>query len=172
MRTTHHPTPYPVKPGEESVWDYPRPPALQPVDGRLEIVHHGAHIASTERGYRVLETSHPPVYYFPPEDCDEAIVQPARSGHTSYCEWKGEASYLDVVLGAQGVRLQRVAWRYLKPLQGFEGIAGYIAFYADPFDACTVRGERAQPQPGGFYGGWITQDIKGPFKGEPGSWYC
>lgn len=171
MSSSRWPEPLSIEEGEESVWDYPRPPALESFEGnRLEIIHRGELIASTERGYRVLETSHPPVYYFPPDDCNEGLIQPSRDASQSYCEWKGEASYLDVVMPAHDLILRRVAWRYMNPTERFAPIAGYIAFYAAPFDECLVRGERARPQPGGFYGGWITDDIKGPFKGEPGSW--
>ena len=170
MSAAHHPTPHPIEPGQESVWDYPRPPALELIEGRhLEIVHEGEVIASTRRGYRVLETSHPPVYYFPPDDCNDAVLRPSRQANPSYCEWKGEASYLDVVMEAQGVHLERVAWRYTAPTKRFEPIRDHIAFYAAAFDACVVDGETVRPQPGGFYGGWITGDVIGPFKGEPGS---
>ncbi len=163
-----HPNPDPIQSGQESVWDYPRPPALEPVEGELIIRHRGEEIARTTRAYRVLETSHPPVYYFPPEDCSEAYVIPSQGGRGSFCEWKGEAAYRDVVVG--GERLERVGWCYPKPTARFEPIKGYVAFYAAPFEECTVRGEQVTPQPGGFYGGWITSDIVGPFKGIPGSW--
>lgn len=162
-----HPAPFPITKDQESVWDYPRPPALEPVTGELTITHAGHVIAHTTRAYRVLETSHPPVYYFPPEDCHAAHVIASRSG-SSFCEWKGDATYMDVKVN--GETFERVGWRYSTPTPRFEAIRGYIAFYAAPFDTCTVRGEQVTPQPGGFYGGWITSKIIGPFKGTPGSW--
>ena len=163
-----HPEPDPIRPGQESVWDYPRPPALEPVDGELTVEHAGRLIARTTRGYRVLETSHPPVYYFPPEACDERYVNASTSKSSSFCEWKGSAEYVDVVV--DGERFDRVGWRYDEPTPRFEAIAGYVAFYAGPFDRCTVRGQKVTPQPGGFYGGWITEEVVGPFKGVAGSW--
>jgi uncharacterized protein (DUF427 family) len=153
-------------PGQESVWDYPRPPALETVDRRLAIEHASEVIAETTRGFRVLETSHPPVYYFPPDDVSEWVVPDQGS---SFCEWKGSAAYHAVEV--DGERLSRVAWSYPDPTPRFESIAGYIAFYCAPFDACWVGDERAKPQPGGFYGGWITSDVVGPFKGEPGTMF-
>ncbi len=153
-------------PGQESVWDYPRPPRLEPTGKRIQIVFQGVEIANTTAAYRVLETSHPPVYYLPPADIRMEYLRPAEGG--SLCEWKGQASYYDLAVGS--VTLPQVAWTYLKPTPSFAAIAGYIAFYAGPMDACMVDGERVTPQPGGFYGGWITRDIVGPFKGEPGTW--
>jgi uncharacterized protein (DUF427 family) len=154
------------KEGQESVWDYPRPPDLQPVDKRLRIGFNGALIAETTNGWRVLETSHPPVYYFPPEDIDEQYVQ--KVSGTSFCEWKGTARYVDVLV--EGKRIERVGWYYPEPTERFEPITDHIAFYAGPMDACYVGDEEAEPQPGGFYGGWITRDVVGPFKGGPGTW--
>lgn len=160
------PTPTPPGPNQESVWDYPRPPALEPVKETLKVVFNGQTIAQTSRGWRVLETSHPPVYYFPAEDVAGAYVRPAQGG--SLCEWKGMASYVDVIV--DGRRLERVGWKYDTPTPAFEPIAGAIAFYARDMDAVYVGDERARPQPGGFYGGWVTSKVVGPFKGEPGSW--
>jgi uncharacterized protein (DUF427 family) len=122
-------------------------------------------IAETTRGWRVLETSHPPVYYIPPEDVrSEHLV---KGGHSSFCEWKGQASYVSVTVGDCEAR--NAGWFYPDPTPPFEAIRDHIAFYCAPMDACTVDGEPARPQPGGFYGGWITPDIVGPFKGEPGT---
>ena len=151
----------------ESVWDYPRPPQLEAVAKRLSVVLGGVTIADTTRGHRVLETSHPPVYYFPRADVTESALAPARA-RESHCEWKGVASYYDVV-GGDGRRIEAAAWTYHSPTPGFEAIRDAVAFYPAPMDACTVDGERVSPQPGGFYGGWITADVTGPFKGEPGT---
>ncbi|KAA2244085.1 DUF427 domain-containing protein [Salinarimonas soli] len=151
-------------PGQESVWDYPRPPLLEPVTERLRVVLDGAVIADTTRGHRVLETSHPPVYYFPPEDILPGAVEPVPG--SSFCEWKGVAVYFDVVGSAQ--RVGRGAWTYRSPTPGFRAIAGHVAFYAGPMDGCFVDEERVIPQPGGFYGGWITSRVVGPFKGQLG----
>lgn len=155
----------PVPAGGESVWDYPRPPRLEPCSKHLKIVFGGETIAETTRGYRVLETSHPPVYYFPPDDVCFEFVKPTGGG--SYCEWKGKAAYFNAVVG--GKTAERVGWSYPDPVGAFRPIAGYLAFYAGPMDACTVDGELVTPQPGGFYGGWVTRDIAGPFKGSPGT---
>ncbi len=155
----------PVLPGQESVWDYPRPPRAEVTDNHLVIVHRGVTIADTRRAVRTLETSHPPTWYFPPEDVTPGVLQPVSG--SSFCEWKGHARYFDVVVA--GEQLPQVAWSYPKPTPGFAMLADYIAFYSAPFDTCTVDGERALPQPGGFYGGWVTSQVAGPFKGVPGS---
>ena len=152
-------------PGTESVWDYPRPPRLELVPSRLTVVLGGVAVADTTRGYRVLETSHPPNYYFPPDDIVPGALRRSRRG--SFCEWKGAAHYYTVHAG--GRREPDAAWGYDQPSPGFEPIAGYVAFYAGRMDACFVDGERVTPQPGGFYGGWITAAIGGPFKGGPGT---
>lgn len=159
------PTPDPVLPGQRSVWDFPRPPGLEAEPRRLEIVHRGQVIAVTEAAFRTLETSHPPTYYFPRDSIAPGVLVPAPQ--TSFCEWKGHAAYFDVTVG--GVLLPGVAWSYPAPTPAFEALRDHIAFYAAPFDICTVGGERVTPQPGGFYGGWITPDLAGPFKGVPGS---
>ncbi|MCS7079992.1 MAG: DUF427 domain-containing protein [Chloracidobacterium sp.] len=160
------PEPLQPQPGQESVWDYPRPPRLERTAKRLRVVFAGTTIADTTRGWRVLETSHPPTYYFPPDDILPDVL--IASQRTSYCEWKGAAQYYAVRVG------QRVApdaaWSYPQPTAAFAPIAGYVAFYAGLMDACYVDDEQVIPQPGGFYGGWITSDIVGPFKGVPGSW--
>lgn len=159
------PAPIPIKPGQESVWDYPRPPRLEPCPKQIEIVFNGVAIATTNNSYRVLETSHPPVYYLPPQDLRLDLLQP-ESGQ-SFCEWKGLAKYYNLVVGDKIA--QKVAWYYPEPTPAFTEIAGYVAFYAQPMDSCSIDGEQVIPQPGGFYGGWITKNIVGPFKGEPGS---
>jgi len=153
------------RPGQESVWDYPRPPRLERFSGHIRIVLGGVTIADTRGAYRVLETSHPPSYYLPPDDIrPDALV--AANG-ASLCEWKGAARYFDVVGGAK--RAPRAAWSYPHPTPAFTPMTGYVAFYPAAMDACFVDGERVTPQPGGFYGGWITANIVGPFKGGPGT---
>ena len=151
--------------GQESVWDYPRPPRVEPTRKRLRVELGGALVAETSWGIRVLETSHPPVYFFPPEDVATGVLRPA--GGTSFCEWKGQAVYYDVVAG--GKVAARSAWAYPAPTPRALDLADYVAFYAASMDRCTVDGEIVTPQPGRFYGGWITKDIVGPFKGSPGT---
>ncbi|MDX2149279.1 MAG: DUF427 domain-containing protein [Bryobacteraceae bacterium] len=148
----------------ESVWDYPRPPKVEVCARRIRVVHAGELIAETTKSYRVLETSHPPVYYIPPGDVRMQWVREV-AGKRSYCEFKGVANYWDVVVGS--VLAGEAAWSYEQPAVGFEAIAHHLAFYASRVDECTVDGERVTPQPGSFYGGWITRDIEGPFKGDP-----
>ncbi len=157
--------PEPIRPGQESVWSYPRPAVARACDLALEIVHRGVVLASTRRGVRTLETSHPPSYYFPREDVAMALLRPSR--RRSLCEWKGEAVYFDVEAG--GERFADVAWSYPEPTPDFASLRGHIAFYAGPFEGCFAGGERAAPQAGGFYGGWITSHVAGPFKGGPGT---
>ena len=160
--------PKPVKPkeGQESVWDYPRPPRLERTAKRIQIIFNGVTIADSKRAWRVLETSHPPGYYIPPEDIKMDYLSPASG--KSVCEWKGQASYYD--LQVQDRVAPRVAWTYHWPTPSFASIKDHLSFYAGLMDTCRVDGEKVQPQPGDFYGGWITSDIVGPFKGEPGSW--
>jgi uncharacterized protein (DUF427 family) len=153
------------KAGHESVWDYPRPPRIELTRRRLAVEFGGVVIADTTRGYRVLETSHPPVYFFPAEDVRRGALRRAKG--TSLCEWKGQAVYFDVVSG--GKVAERAAWSYPNPTRGAREIASYVAFYAGPMDRCIVDGETVVPQPGLFYGGWITADLEGPFKGAPGT---
>jgi uncharacterized protein (DUF427 family) len=159
------PEPLEPAPGQESVWDYPRPPRVEETDSHLCVVFNGVIIAETRDGKRVLETSHPPSYYFPPEDVSLSHLVEA-SGFT-WCEWKGRANYYHV--DVEDKRADRVAWSYHQPRGGFDVIKHHIAFYPGSMDACYVDGERAKPQPGGFYGGWITSDVVGPFKGGPGT---
>lgn len=160
-------TPDPVGPGQESVWDYPRPPALQKAVQHLRIVHGGVVLADTRHGFRTLETSHPPTFYFPPADIGMALLQPS-SARGSFCEWKGNAVYWDVAIPGT-MLLRGVGWSYPAPTAHFAALRDHIAFYAAPFDEATVDGEKVRPQPGGFYGGWITSAVAGPFKGIPGS---
>lgn len=148
------------------MWDYPRPPRLEKVPKRITITFGGVVIADTTDAYRVLETSHPPVYYIPQKDITMEHVR--QSPGSSFCEWKGSATYWTVQVG--GREAKNVGWSYESPTPGFRPIKSHIAFYCSPMDACTVGGERAQPQPGGFYGGWVTSDVVGPFKGGAGSW--
>jgi uncharacterized protein (DUF427 family) len=149
----------------ESAWDYPRPPALDPTSAHLVVVLGGVTIAETRAGYRVIETSHPPNYYFPPEDvAADALV---RSDGRSFCEWKGRAHYF-TVRGGDRVEAD-AAWGYDTPHDAFAPIRGFVAFYPARMDACFVDGERVVAQPGGFYGGWITSRVVGPFKGGPGT---
>lgn len=162
---TTHPERIEPGPGQESVWDYPRPPDVEETSRHIRVVFNGVTIAETHRAKRVLETSHPPVYYVPPEDVKmEHLVKVSGS---SWCEWKGRAFYYDVVVA--GRRASRAAWTYQQPSGGFEMIKDHVAFYPGLMDACYVDGERVRPQPGRFYGGWITDDVVGPFKGEPGT---
>lgn len=159
--------PKPVKPGpgQESVWDYPRPPRLEDTSKHIRVVFNGVTIADTRRAKRVLETSHPPVYYIPPEDIKMAYLF-AGIGR-SLCEWKGNARYYSLRVGDKQV--ENAAWYYPNPTPAFIRIKEYVAFYPDPMDVCYVDGEKVVPQPGRFYGGWITSDIVGPFKGEAGT---
>lgn len=160
------PKPLPVKPGQRSAWDFPRPPAIELESRHVRAEFGGVPIASSARCVKVLETSHPPVFFFPPDDCNADALRRARN--TSFCEWKGEAVYFDVIVG------DRVAagagFAYPRPSKRFKEYAGWISLYAGPMDACYVGDERVEPQPGGFYSGWITPDVVGPFKGIEGSW--
>ncbi len=159
------PVPQTPEPGQESAWSYPRPPRLEPTARRLRVVLGGQVIAETTRGYRVLETSHPPNYYFPPDDVVPAALIPATG--VSFCEWKGRAHYF-TARGGDRTETE-AAWGYDRPSPAFAAIRGYVAFYAHRMDACFVDDEQVEPQPGRFYGGWITADVVGPFKGGPGS---
>ena len=152
-------------PGQESVWDYPRPPRVEPVKERIRVVVDGIDIADTTAALRVLETAGPPVYYIPPTDVRRDLLRP--SPHTTFCEFKGDAAYHTLEL--PGGTIHNVAWSYPRPLQGYEAIRDRFAFYAGLVDEAWVGQELATPQPGRFYGGWITSRIVGPFKGERGS---
>ncbi|MBR8829009.1 MAG: DUF427 domain-containing protein [Gomphosphaeria aponina SAG 52.96 = DSM 107014] len=154
------------KPGQESVWDYPRPPRLELSPKRIQIVFNGVTIADSQQTQRVLETSHPPVYYIPPEDIKMEYLN--ATSKQSFCEWKGVANYYTIVLGDK--QETNVAWYYSNPTPAFAPMKNYVAFYPSRMEACYVNGEVVQSQPGDFYGGWITNDIVGPFKGGTGSW--
>lgn len=156
----------PPGPGQESVWDYPRPPRIEPTSRHVRVVFGGVTIADTRRALRVLETSHPPTYYIPPEDIRMEYLTP--TGKRSFCEFKGMAGYYTVRIGEQ--RAENAAWFYAHPSPGYEALAGYVAFYPSRMDACYVDDEQVVAQEGDFYGGWITSDIVGPFKGGPGTW--
>ena len=151
--------------GQEFVWDYPRPPRLERTARRLQVRFNGVWLADTTRALRVLETSHPPVYYFPPEDVRMEYLLPEQG--SSYCEWKGQARYYGVQVGER--RAAHAAWTYSDPPPIYAAMQYFIAFYPRLMDVCLVDGEAAQPQPGAFYGGWITADVVGPFKGEAGT---
>ena len=150
---------------KESVWDYPRPPRVEATSRRVRIVFQGETVAESRRAQRVLETSHPPVYYLPPEDVRREFLHPSprRTG----CEFKGEAHYWHLRVG--GREVQNAAWSYPSPNRGFEAIRDHFAFYPSLMDACYVDEEQVQSQSGDFYGGWITSDLEGPFKGGPGT---
>ena len=152
-------------PGQESVWAFPRPAVAQQTDARIQIEHHGQLIADTRAAIRTLETSHPPNYYIPRTDIAPGTLR--RAEGSSFCEWKGAATYWDVMVG--DVMLPLVGWSYANPSPAFTVLRDYVAFYAAPFDRCSVDGETVTPQPGDFYGGWITSGVVGPFKGIPGS---
>lgn len=152
----------------ESVWDYPRPPRLDASTEHVVVEHGGRRIADTRRAVRVLETSHPPTYYIPRADVADGVLEPARSGLRTVCEYKGAARYWDLVVA--GRRVADAAWSFPQPTPGYETIAGHVAFYPGRVDRCLVDDEVVQPQAGGFYGGWITSRVTGPFKGAPGTW--
>ncbi len=158
----------------ESVWDYPRPPRLEPTSQRLRVTHRGVLLAETARAVRILETSHPPVFYIlQPDIAMQYLLPSARRG--SFCEWKGAAAYWTVdvsaALAAPDAEARRpdAAWSYAKPAQPYAALRDHLAFYASRVDECLVDGERVQAQAGDFYGGWITSAVRGPFKGGPGT---
>lgn len=157
-----------VMPGDrppESVWEYPRPPRVEASACHIRVVVDGIVVADTRRAVRVLETSHPPGWYIPAQDVRMDLLRPTDR-HT-VCEYKGAASYYTISAGGR----DRVdaAWTYPQPLPGYEAIARHIAFYPGRVDEAWVDGERVMPQAGDFYGGWITSDVVGPFKGGPGT---
>lgn len=151
--------------GQESVWSYPRPAVAELSAAHLVIEHRGAIIADTRTSIRTLETSHPPSYYLPIAAITQGVLR--RADGSSFCEWKGAAAYWDVVIG--DLVLPGVGWSYPSPTARFEILRDHVAFYAWPFDRCSIDGETVVPQPGHFYGGWITSGVVGPFKGVPGS---
>jgi uncharacterized protein (DUF427 family) len=151
-------------PGQESVWDYPRPPRIEPERRRVKVFAGDVLLAESDRAFRVLETASPPTVYVPPSDVAMHLLE-RRAGNT-FCEWKGQASYYDVVT-PEG-RIPRAAWSYARPFPSFEDLAEYVSFYPQLL-TCLLGGEQVRPQPGGFYGGWLTSEIVGPVKGEPGA---
>jgi uncharacterized protein (DUF427 family) len=147
------------------VWDYPRPPRVEPTADVVEVTLGGLLVARTTRALRVLETSHPPTYYLPMEAFAPGSLVP--TGGQSFCEWKGVAAYFDVVAGSAVA--ERAAWGYPYPTTAFQALRDHVALYPAAMDACTVDGEVVAAQPGDFYGGWITSRVVGPFKGIAGS---
>ncbi|MDF1597121.1 MAG: DUF427 domain-containing protein [Acidimicrobiia bacterium] len=152
-------------PGQESVWDYPRPPRVERSAVPVWIEFSGRPVARSDRALRVLETSHPPVFYIPLDDVDPGVLEPSPT--SSFCEFKGRASYYTLRVG-EAVSVD-AAWTYLDPSPGYEILAGAVAFYPGRVDACYVGDELVEPQPGDFYGGWITSNVVGPFKGGAGT---
>ena len=150
-------------PGQESVWDYPRPPRIETDHRTVRVLDGETEIACSENAVRMCETASPPTFYLPPADIDWSTL--TRAAGQSHCEWKGMAHYWALKSDQQG---QSVGWGYANPAHPFRVIAGYLSFYPARI-ACFVEDERVQPQPGHFYGGWITRDVVGPFKGEPGT---
>lgn len=156
---------HPLQLGQESVWDYPRPPRLELFSGEIRVEFNDLTIVRTTRAWRVVETSHPPTYYIPQADIRMDVLFP--ESRRTFCEFKGAASYWTVRVEARESR--NAAWSYDNPNQGYAAIQDHLAFYASRMDACYVNAERVAPQPGDFYGGWITANIVGPFKGGPGT---
>jgi uncharacterized protein (DUF427 family) len=152
-------------PGQESVWDYPRPPRVEPAGRRIRVLHADRTVADTTGAWRVLETSQPPAYYLPPHDVDLGLLRPSST--RTLCEWKGAASYWDLVV--DGSVVEDAAWSYPSPTPAFEPIRDHLAFYAQKVDGCFVDDEQVRPNEGSFYGGWITSWVVGPFKGAPGT---
>lgn len=158
--------PFAVAPaaGQESVWDYPRPPVVVSDSRQVVVRCGGVEIVRTDRALRILETASPPTFYLPMADVLPGVLVPAAG--QSWCEWKGQARYWSVV--TPDLRLERVGWSYAEPTAPFAAIRDHVAFYASPLE-CLVAGARVRPQPGAFYGGWITDEVVGPFKGDPGT---
>jgi len=153
-------------PGQESVWDYPRPPKLEIVNKRIRIIFNGQTIADTQEAMRVLETSHPPTYYLPQKDIEMQFL--SQTSRSTGCEFKGRAVYWTVQVDNK--EAVNAAWSYPDPTKAFLPMKDYLAFYASKMDACYIGDEQVQKQEGDFYGGWITSDIVGPFKGGAGTW--
>ena len=160
-----HPTPDPVGPGQESVWSYPRPPALDPTDEHVVVAFAGRLVADTRQAIRVRETSHPPSYYLPLEDVDQELL--VANPHRTFCEFKGQAGYVDLVAAER--RSELAGWYYPQPTPAFTALADHVTFYPDRVDRCLVDDEVVRASEGGFYGGWITSRVVGPFKGAPGT---
>lgn len=159
------PAPDPVRPGQESVWGFPRPPALRACTEHITVILGGTTICETHASWQVLETSHPPTYYLSRDSFVAGSLRAAAG--SSFCEWKGAASYLDV-LGGDRVAA-RAGWYYPSPPAPFAALVDHVGLYPGAMDSCLVDGERVAPQPGGFYGGWVTSKVAGPFKGIPQS---
>lgn len=157
-----------VKPkaGQESVWDYPRPPRIEPFDGHIRIIFNDQIILDTNAAYRILETSHPPTYYLPMGDFKSGVLKPTVGG--SFCEYKGMARYFSIVMHSKIAN--RAAWGYPDVKGTYVALKNCVAVYAQLMDACYVNDEKAKAQDGGFYGGWVTSNIVGPFKGGEGTW--
>ena len=153
-------------PGQESVWDYPRPPRLEPFAGHIRVVFNNEIIYDYNQAFRILETSHPPTYYLPIDQFNFGTIK--NNSKTSYCEYKGLAHYFDLAVGDQ--RATACAWYYPQPNKRYHLLKDHLALYAHTVDACYVNDEQVQAQPGDFYGGWITSNIVGPFKGAAGTW--
>ena len=153
-------------PGQESVWDYPRPPRVEPEARQVTIVFNGSLIVESGSALRVLETSHPPNIYVPLDDVAVGVLSP--NPQQTVCEWKGRANYWDVRVGDE--ISAAAAWGYRTPRAGFEARVDHVSFYPGRMEACYLGDELVVPQPGSFYGGWITNDVVGPFKGGAGSW--
>ncbi len=167
MALRHRPVPEPAGPGQESVWDYPRPPRLERSDAHVVVEFGGATIADTRQSWRVLETSHPPVFAVPLDDVADDALRP--NPRRTVCEFKGVAAYFDVV-GADGSVAPAAAWTYPDPVSGYGPLAACVSFYPGRMDRCLVDGEVVRAVQGDFYGGWVTDAVVGPFKGaEPGS---
>ncbi|MDY7091981.1 MAG: DUF427 domain-containing protein [Acidobacteriota bacterium] len=150
----------------ESVWDYPRPPRLEPTSRRVRVVFAGCTVAETRNALRLLETSHPPTYYLPPGDVDQDLVVPSQ--RRTFCEFKGTARYVGLRAGDR--RVADAGWFYPDPTAAYEALRDHLAFYPSKVDACFVDDHRVEAQEGDFYGGWITPEIVGPFKGGAGTW--
>lgn len=157
------PSPDAESTGSESVWDYPRPPAVEPVDRTIRVVFNDTTIARSGEALRVLETSHPPVYYLPPQDVATNYLE--KEARTTLCEFKGRAVYFTVTVGNRSV--PSAAWSYPDPTDSYTELSGHFAFYPGKMEACYVGDEEVRAQAGDFYGGWITEDVVGPFKGGP-----
>jgi uncharacterized protein (DUF427 family) len=152
-------------PGQESVWDYPRPPRVESVAERIRVIAGGIVVADSASAMRVMETASPPAYYLPASDLRTDRLEISRT--ITVCEFKGVATYWNLRLDDRVVR--DAGWSYQQPNRGYEAIAGHLAFYAGRVGEAWVGDERVTPQPGDFYGGWVTSRIVGPFKGDPGT---
>ena len=148
---------------KENVWDYPRPPIYQHHLGLIEVIVDNISLARTNKAIRVIETSHPPTYYFPPEDVKINLLK--KNKNNSFCEWKGKANYLDLITSK--TKISNIGWYYSSPNKEFKNIKKFISFYASKTEKCIVNGELVKKQDGDYYGGWITKNLKGPFKGGP-----